>query len=270
MDIQGHRGCRGLMPENSLPAFEKAIKLGITTLELDVVISKDEKVVVSHEPYMNHEIALNSNGEEISKENEKSYNLFQMTYDSIRLFDCGSKPQPRFPKQKNIKVYKPLLSEVIKRSDAQSKTVITYNIEIKSQPSYDGIYTPEIQEFVSLVLDVIIAQGVTERVILQSFDLRVLEEVKKQNPKITTAILVDVNENISKKLSKLSYKPDIISPYFKLLDEAIVTEFKSKDYKVIPWTVNSYEDIILMQKLKVDGIISDYPNLVLRTVNEHH
>ena len=91
MDIQGHRGCRGLYPENSLPAFSKAIELGVHTLELDVVISKDHKVVVSHEPYMNHLIALDVYGNTISKEKGLSYNLYQMTYDRSKCMIVGQK-----------------------------------------------------------------------------------------------------------------------------------------------------------------------------------
>ena len=100
MDIQGHRGCRGLHPENSLPAFEKALELKVKTLELDVVVSKDHKVVVSHEPYMSHEIALDLFGNEITPKLEMAFNLYTMSYDSIKLYDCGSKKHPRFPFQK--------------------------------------------------------------------------------------------------------------------------------------------------------------------------
>ena len=100
LDIQGHRGCRGLYPENSIPAFKKALDLGVTTLELDVVISKDKKVVVSHEPFMNHHIVLDPRGNEIAANDERSYNLFEMTYDSIKQYDCGTKGHQDFPFQR--------------------------------------------------------------------------------------------------------------------------------------------------------------------------
>ncbi|MEM6516064.1 MAG: glycerophosphodiester phosphodiesterase [Bacteroidota bacterium] len=269
MDIQGHRGCRGLLPENSIPAFKKAIDIGVSTLELDVVISKDKKVVVSHEPYMNHEIALKPNGDEISIENEKEFNLYQMAYDSIKAYDCGSKVHPRFPQQKKMMVYKPLLSEMIQISEKQSNQAINYNVEIKSHPDYDGVYTPEVSEFVKLVLEVIVSEGVEERTSLQSFDLRALEEIYKQNPKIITAILIDENEKISDKVSKLSFKPEIISPFFALLNEENVAKFQKEDFKIVPWTVNKPEDIQAMLELKVDGIISDYPDLVISKVIEY-
>ena len=101
LDIQGHRGCRGLLPENTIPAFLKAIELGATTLELDVVISKDKQVVVSHDPYLSHMICLNAKGEAISEEEEKEYNLYKMSYAEIAQCDCGSQPHPGFPEQEN-------------------------------------------------------------------------------------------------------------------------------------------------------------------------
>ncbi|MFD2915889.1 glycerophosphodiester phosphodiesterase [Psychroserpens luteus] len=264
MDIQGHRGCRGLHPENSLPAFKKALDLKVTTLELDVVISKDHKVVVSHEPFMNHEIALDVFGNEITPQLEKSFNLYTMTYDSIKLYDCGSKKHPRFPFQRNEKVYKPLLTEVIDLAENESGKTIFYNIEIKSMPEYDGIYTPKLQEFVQLVLSVIETKGISNRTIIQTFDVRALEEVRIQNSELTTALLVDENESIDSKLKELSFKPEIISPYFKLLDKKSISNFQDNGFKIIPWTINEVADINLMIDFKVDGIISDYPDRVIQ------
>jgi glycerophosphoryl diester phosphodiesterase len=260
MDIQGHRGCRGLYPENSLPAFSKAIHLGVHTLELDVVISKDHKVVVSHEPYMNHEIALDVYGNEITKENELSYNLYEMPYDSIQMYDCGSKVHPRFPEQKKMKVYKPLLEDVIALGDSMTNKTIRYNIEIKSLPEYDGVYSPNVEEFVQLVVEVVRTKNISERTTLQSFDLRALEMIKQQVPDITIALLVDDNESIQQKMKALSFQPDILSPYFKLLTAESVREFQTKNLKVIPWTLNDISDMQQMIDFKVDGIITDYPD----------
>ncbi|WP_040278833.1 glycerophosphodiester phosphodiesterase family protein [Psychroserpens damuponensis] len=264
MDIQGHRGCRGLHPENSLPAFKKALELKVHTLELDLAISKDHKVVVSHEPFMNHEIALDLFGNEITPNLEKSFNLYQMPYDSIKLYDCGSKKHPRFPFQKNEKVYKPLLKEIIDLAERESENTIFYNIEIKSMPEYDGIYSPSVKAFVKLVLDIVETKGISERTIMQSFDMRALEETKLQNPQLQTALLVDENEFIDTKLQTLSYKPEIISPYFKLLDKETVLKLQNDGFKIIPWTVNEIDDINLMYDLNVDGIISDFPDRIIQ------
>ena len=266
MDIQGHRGCRGLYPENSLPAFSKAIELGVHTLELDVVISKDHKVVVSHEPYMNHEIALDVDGNTISKENELSYNLYQMPYDSIQMYDCGSKVHPRFPEQKKLKVYKPLLEDVISLGDSMTNQTLRYNIEIKSLPEYDGVYSPNVEEFVQLVIEVIRNKNISERTTLQSFDLRALEIIKQQAPDITIALLVDDKESIQEKLKALSFQPDILSPYYKLLSTENVRELQSNNMKVIPWTLNDVNEMQQMIDLKVDGIITDYPDRLMTLI----
>ncbi|RIA10410.1 glycerophosphoryl diester phosphodiesterase [Flavobacteriaceae bacterium MAR_2010_72] len=267
IDVQGHRGFRGLFPENSIIGFKNALDAGVHTLEMDVVISKDHKVVLSHDPFMNHEIALDPSGDSISMKKEMSFNLYQMTYDSIMQFDCGSKPHLRFPKQQKLKVHKPLLDEVITMAEKESKGSILYNIEIKSLSEWDTIYTPKVGTFVDLVLEVVTSKGITDRTTLQSFDVRALENVKQKFPEIQTALLVDEFEKIADKMKSLSYSPEIISPYFKLLDAKTVKELQAKGFKVIPWTINKESDIELMISYGVDGIISDYPDIVLNTIN---
>ena len=109
-DKQGHRGCRGLMPENTIGAMLKAIDLGVTTLEMDAVITKDGHVVLSHEPFFNHEIATKADGTAVSEQEEKQLNIYRYTYEEVKRFDVGLKPHPRFPRQQKAKAVKPLLS----------------------------------------------------------------------------------------------------------------------------------------------------------------
>jgi glycerophosphoryl diester phosphodiesterase len=267
IDVQGHRGYRGLYPENSLSAFKAALDLNVTTLELGVVISKDHKIVVSNEPFMSHEIALDVFGNEITPKLDKAYNLYMMTYDSIKLYDCGSKKNPQFPFQKKEKIYKPLLSEVIDIGEEKSGNTIVYNLEIKSKPEFDNIYTPQLKEYIRLVIDLIEIRGISDRTIIQSFDTRALEEVKTQNSELSIALLIDDNESIEVKLKKLSFIPEIISPYFKLLDQKTVSKYQNDGFKIIPWTVNQIGDINLMIDLKVDGIISDFPDRIIQVKN---
>ena len=263
IDIQGHRGCRGLFPENSLPAFEKAIDLGVHTLELDIAITKDKKVVVSHEPFMNQAICLKPDGAELNEAEDMLYNFYEMTHQQIRNFDCGTKFHKGYPNQKKLSIYKPLLSEVfdlVKRKHSQVK----FNIEIKSKPQYYGTYTPYPKEYVRLVLGAIKNSELQSRVNLQSFDLVILEEIKVQSTNMPVALLVDEDEKISEKRLKLSYKPEIISPYYKLLDEKKVKSLQSEGFKVIPWTINSEPDMQQMINFKVDGIITDYPDRLIK------
>ncbi len=267
IDIQGHRGCRGLMPENTIEAFKKAIKLGVNTIELDVAVSKDNIVVVSHEPFMSRTTCLDINGFEIPKEDDKKYNLYQMTYDSIKLFDCGTKFHPRFPNQEKLKTYKPSLDEVIKVSKTLNPK-IKFNIELKSNPDYDGIFTPNPIDFVALVLKVVNDNKVFNNTNIQSFDLRILEEVKKQAPKMKVALLVGDYEKIRTKLTALSFLPEIISPDYKLLDEKTVRNLQAENFQVIPWTVNSVEGLKEMLEFKVNGIITDYPDRLINLLDK--
>lgn len=267
IDIQGHRGCRGLLPENTIPAFEKAIELGVRTLELDVVVSKDNVVVVSHEPFMNPVICLDPNGNEIKVTQQLEYNLYKMSYDSIKTFDCGIKYHPRFPKQEKIKANKPSLDEVIKVSKKLNPD-IKFNIELKARPEFDGVFTPNPKEFVRLVLKVIDENKAFIETNLQSFDLRILEETRAQSHEMKVALLVDENEVISEKLLLLSYKPEIISPYFKLLTKEAVTSYQEKGYQVNPWTVNTVKDMNQMIGFQVDGIITDYPDRLMNLLQK--
>src|ERR1700754_3858617 len=112
-DKEGHRGCRGLMPENTIPAMMKALELGVTTLEMDAVITADNQVVLSHEPFFNHEITTKPDGKLVTAQEEKSLNIYKMTYAQTQQYDVGLRPHPRFPQQQKLKATKPLLKEVI-------------------------------------------------------------------------------------------------------------------------------------------------------------
>ena len=154
-DLEGHRGCRGLMPENTVPAFLKALDIGVNTLEMDVVISKDRQVVVSHEPYFNAAFSIAPNGLPVDKKEQKNLVLYQMDYAEIKRYDVGSNGNPAYPEQQRLKVYKPLLSEVIEQAEAYRKAknlpFFSYNIEIKSEPSEYNKSQPEPAEFCELV-----------------------------------------------------------------------------------------------------------------------
>jgi glycerophosphoryl diester phosphodiesterase len=264
-DIQGHRGCRGLLPENSIEAMKKAIDIGVTTLELDVVISADNQVLLSHEPFLSHEICLDSNGNEITETNEKSFDLYKMNYDQIKKCDCGSKIHPRFLSQSKIKTYKPLLSEMIDSVEnyikrKYPKKTIYYNIETKSTIEGDNIFHPEPKEFVDLLLKVIDDKKISKRIYIQSFDVRTLQYLHKINPKIKTVLLVENKFTVEENLKVLGFKPNVYSPEFILLNKENVVFLHKKKIRVIPWTVNEISDMQKLINLKVDGLISDYPN----------
>ncbi|SHJ04625.1 glycerophosphoryl diester phosphodiesterase [Mesonia phycicola] len=271
IQVQGHRGDRGNFPENSIPAFLSALKKGVDVLEMDVVISQDNKVVVSHEPFMSSLYMLQPNGKEITKEEELSFNLYKMPYHLIKQFDSGSKGNPNFLQQKKIKTYKPLLSEVLDTVEDFLKEEkidsIQYNIEIKSEAIEYHKSQPAPEEFVTLVTEVIEQKKLTNRVILQSFDPAILEILHKKYPAIQLSYLVE-EKSLEENLNLLSFTPNIFSPFYKMiLNEEYVNQVKKLNMKLIPWTVNQPEAIKEMIKFQVDGIITDYPERVIEQLS---
>jgi len=272
LDIQGHRGARGILPENSIPGFLAALDSGATTIEIDVVVSKDGLIVVSHEPYMNHKICLNKEGNRISKSEEKQHNIYQYNYEEVEKFDCGSIGNSDFPEQQKIKVSKPLLSEVIKTVEKHIKNYtlfeVDYNIDIKSGRSTDNINHPPTREFCDLIYELIDAYLPWERVNVQSFDFRVLKYWHQQYPGVRLAVLIANIKSIDTNLANLGFKPEIYSPHFRLLNKRKVRNLHKRGLKVIPWTVNDVKQMKKIMGWGVDGIITDYPHLANTILKE--
>ena len=270
VDVQGHRGCRGLMPENTVPAFLKALDLGVNTLELDVTVTKSGSVFVSHEPFFNHEISTKPDGTRVIEEEQFALNMYMMTDHEIQSFDVGLATHPRFPLQKKIPAQKPLLNEMVQKVEtylaANNLKSVDYNIEIKRHPKFDTIYHPEMDVFADVVCSTIIDLEIAERTILQCFDAETLNYVDKKFPTLKTAFLIENKESIEQNLAKLDFKPDIYSPDFQLLNEKAVHHLHTLGIDIIPWTVNEVKDIEYMLDLKVDGIISDYPDRLIEIV----
>jgi glycerophosphoryl diester phosphodiesterase len=266
IEVQGHRGDRGNFPENTIPAFISAVKKGAAVVELDVVISKDQKVVVSHEPFMAAQYMSDLDGKPISKEKEQRYNLYEMTYDSIKRFDSGSRGNPAFPAQQKMKTYKPLLAEMIDSVEnyitRNKLKSVRYNIEIKSEKEDYGKRQPQPEQFCAMVMKVIKDKGIEQKINIQSFDPVVLNVMHKMYPDTKIAFLAGENTFV-KNLSLLDFVPEIYSPHHKLLNEEEVASIRLLKIKIIPWTVNEDKDIDRMLNLKVDGIITDYPEKVL-------
>lgn len=266
IDVQGHRGCRGIMPENTIEGFVKAVELGVNTLELDVVVSKDHQVVVSHEAFFNHEITTLPNNQTLNEANEKGYNIYEMSYEDIKKIDVGIKPHPRFPLQSKIQCHKPLLTEVIDKCDALTNNKIRYNIEIKRKSDSDGIFNPPIDTFIDLVYAVIKKHNIDSRVTIQSFDHETIVKVHKKYPELKTVMLIEDVNTPDYHLNKIGFIPYGYSPYYKLVNEDLVRFCNKKQMKLIPWTVNDSTSITSLIQLNVDGIISDYPDVVLKII----
>ena len=266
-DKEGHRGCRGLMPENTIPAMLKAISLGVTTLETDAIITRDKKVILSHEPFFNHEIATKPDGSLVTEAEEKSLNMYLMNYSDIRKYDVGLRPHPRFPRQQKIAAYKPLLSEMIDSVEqycvVNHKPLPQYNIETKSKPETDDQYHPKPAEFVELLVAVILEKKIADRVIIQSFDPRTLQYLHEHYPAFKTALLI---EDFDKKafalqLKDLGFIPSVYSPAYQLVTPLLVKQCKDAGIALLPWTVNDIDKIRELKKMGVNGVISDFPDL---------
>lgn len=255
------------MPENTVAAMKKAIDLGVTTLEMDAVITKDGQVVLSHEPFFNHEITTKPDGSPVSEAEEKSLNIYRMPYAEVKTFDVGRKPHPRFPRQQKLPAVKPLLSEVIDTVKAycQQKAVAPpqFNIETKSQSATDGVYHPAPAEFVEKLMGVIKEKGTEAVTIIQSFDFRTLQYLHQHYPGMRTSMLVEDHDkrSLDSLLQALGFAPTIFSPAVELVTKEVVEQCHQKGIKVVPWTVNESVEMTRLIGLKVDGIISDYPDL---------
>lgn len=263
-DLQGHRGARGLRPENTIPAFIISLDSGVTTVELDLAITKDKQIVVSHEPWMSAAICLQPDGSEIGSKQERSFNIYEMTYEQVAAFDCGSKGNEDFPAQIKMKVSKPLLKDVIIAIEHHIKSnllyEVDYNIEIKTSPESDGKFHPDPEVFSDLVYNLIDQYLPLERIVIQSFDFRVLKYWHNKYPDIRLSALISNNRTVDANLRALGFNPSVYSIHHKLLTKAKVDYLRKLNIRVIPWTVNETEDMKKMLEWKVDGFITDYPD----------
>ena len=179
----------------------------------------------------------------------------------------GLKPHPGFPRQQKIAVHKPLLSDLIKASEAYAKAKgkgpMWYNIETKSKEGGDGIRHPAPEEFVDLLVAVLQNEGIATRTVIQSFDFRTLKVVRQKYPSIKTSMLIegDDKRSLDDQLNALGFVPFVYRPHYSLVTAELVKECHDKGLKIVPWTVNKKQDIEKLRNLGVDGVITDYPDL---------
>ena len=272
VEIEGHRGARGLVPENTIPSFLKALEYGVETVELDVAVSADGQLIVSHEPWFSHVIALTPDGRAIDEKSEKEHNIFKMKYSEIKRYDVGSRGNAGFPEQRKMKVAKPLLKDVFKAVNDYAKKKrlppVRFNIEIKSNPDWDGRFTPPPDVFARLVYDEILKYKLEKQVIVQSFDVRPLQELRKLPVRLPLALLVGNKDGVASNLARLGFDPDTYSPHFSLVDQGLVDAVRARRMKLVPWTVNETADLERMKQFDLDGIITDYPDRAVKVFRD--
>ncbi|RYG04858.1 MAG: glycerophosphodiester phosphodiesterase [Chitinophagaceae bacterium] len=264
-DSQGHRGARGLMPENTIPGMIKAIDLGVVTLEMDAAITSDGKVILSHDTHYNPVTTTPPAGKTITKANQDSFTIYGMTYAETAKYDVGLKADPAFPKQQHLKAIKPLLSDVIDAAEAHTRAKklkpVFYNIETKCSPAGDNLKHPAPEAFVELVMGVVNQKKVADRTIIQSFDFRTLKIMHEKYPSVQTAALIMNQKSLAENIKDLGFTPAIYSPYFTLVTPQLISDCHAQKIRIIPWTVNEKGRIDTLKAMGVDGIISDYPDL---------
>lgn len=264
-DLQGHRGARGLLPENTIPGFLKAIDLGVETIEFDVVITAENQVLISHDPWFNHQISTKPDGTPVTEEEQEQLNIYRMAYDEIEQYDVGRRGHPDFPEQEPMEVSKPLMKEAVLAIETyieeQDLDPVRYNIEMKTQPDWYKVYTPPPDQFAQIVYDELSDLEILDRVIIQSFDPFALRALHEIDPGVKQAILVYQEGIIVQDyLNLLGYTPEIWSPDFELVTPELVDEVHELGMKIIPWTINDTEEMKRQLEKGVDGIITDYPN----------
>lgn len=263
----GHRGTRGLMPENTIPAMIRGIAEGANTIEMDVHVTKDGQVIVYHDASFDPEYTTMPDGSEIPKEKIKGYTFYQNNYDLIRQFVVGKKEYPDFPHQQRLSSYTPLLSELIDSVEAYTKANalpgVYYLIEIKSNEKTDGFEQPAPEEFMDILMSVLGPKNLGSRLFLQSFDMRPLQVLHRKYPDVLLGFLTQNSiATFEENISRLGFNPALYNPHYYLVTPKLVSKCHSAKMMIEPWTVNSIVDMKKLIGMGVDGIITDYPNLL--------
>ncbi len=258
IEVQGHRGARAARPENTLPAFRYALDLGVDTLELDLGVTKDDRLVVLHDQHITPQRCLGL---------KAPIEVRSLTLAQVGRFDCGSKLNPRFPKQKLVpKTRIPTLEEVfaLAKKHPNGKKV-QFNIETKIHPAHPK-RSPSPKRFAALVVASIRKHGLVQRAVVQSFDHRTLIEVKKLEPKLRIAALNsdDLPDFVN---MAQSLGAEIISPHHEWITKEAIEALHRRGVKVIPWTANTPAAWKRLIEMGVDGIITDDPQALLRYLN---
>jgi glycerophosphoryl diester phosphodiesterase len=257
-DLQGHRGARGLLPENTLPAFERALAIGVDTLELDVGVTRDGVVVIHHDRRLNPDLARGPDGKWVTA---PAPTIHSLSFKELQGYDVGrlrpgSEYAQRFPHQQSVDGTRiPKLQELFEKAGPS----VRFNIETKLVPEAPAeTLAPE--PFARALIAEVRKADVAARTTIQSFDFRTLKVVEREAPEIATAYLTSGNNSDPAKVHAAGAR--IWSPNFEQLDAEKLRLARSLGLKVIVWTVNEPADIARVIDMKVDGIISDYPDRV--------
>ena len=245
--MHGHRGARALRPENTLPAFQYAIEQGVDVLELDMAVTRDNVIVISHDPRMNPAVCQGPGGETA---------IHRMTLEQVRQWDCGALKNPAFPQQQPVPGTRmPTLEEVL---DLAAPTSVELNIETKIDPRTPEL-APDPQTFSKLVVDAVRKHHLERRIIVQSFDFRTLKEVRRLAPEIRLAALYEGPAKPFMEIARDAGGVEIVSPNCSLVTLERVRAAHDAGMQVVPWTANTPAMWERLVEAEVDAVISDDP-----------
>ena len=278
VDVQAHRGGMGLYPEESLEAMINSVNLGVNTLEMDLCITKDKKVVLSHDKYFHHRYSTRPDGTPVMEGDPRVY-LYELPYSEIVKWDVGMKYNPGWPRKKCIPAVKPLAYDVVSAVEKYIKDnglpPVKYNIEIKSDVDFDGgiegIHWPEYHEYTDLCMAVLDSLDLGDRLIIQSFDERALNYINEAYPGHILSYLWEGWEtDFDHNMSLVDFIPEWLSPPHENVDSTLMAKAHALGMKVVTWTVDDPDDIRRLMDLRVEGIISNYPDVLLATASQYY
>lgn len=280
--FQGHRGARGLAPENTIFSFKKALEHGVQGLEFDIVLTGENQFLISHEPYFSHEFCSKPNGEAILRKEKFHHNIYKMDYETIKKYDCGKRGHIRYPEQQPLPAVKPLLKDffeeiekyVLDKNKENEMQKPFYTLEIKSDAAWYGFMQPLPSEMVALFISEVtnypFYDKIKDKLLIESFDVNILNELHKQTihtkTKFEIGFLVENKLSIEENLAKLDFIPSVYVPYYRLLTKKKIQQLHQKGLKVFTWTVNDTEKMEKLMKWGVDSIITDFPNRIPKEV----
>lgn len=269
IDVQAHRGGAGLMPENTIVAMQHCLDMGVNTLEMDFVLTGDGRLIASHDSYFHPNYAIRPDGTLVQKDDPKTY-LYQMTYDEILKWDVGSRPCAAYPEKNCMPAVKPLASELIEFVENYTKenglSPVRYNIEVKTDHKLgDGIVRPTYDKIAYEVCKFLSKYNLGDRLVIQCFDVKALNYMYERFPEYKYSYLVGKNTKYDFEgyMKLLNFTPAWLSPHFALVDEELVKKCHEKGIKLVPYTADKPEDIQRLIDLKVDAIITNYPDRLL-------
>jgi glycerophosphoryl diester phosphodiesterase len=253
--VHGHRGARAVRPENTIPAFEYAIQAGVDVLEMDMAVTSDNQIVISHDPALRPPVCTGPQDNAVIR---------QLTLAQVRQWECGAARNPLFPKQTPVPGTRmPTLDEVF---ELAQRGTFDYNIETKIFPDRPEL-TPTPEEFAQLVLEKVRKHKLEQRVILQSFDFRTLVAMKKLAPAIRLSALTEKDSRDFVAIAREG-QAGIISPHYSLVTKQKVAAAHAAGIQVVPWTANTRAIWDRLIETGVDAIITDDPAELIAYLEE--